>query len=116
MAKLAKEKCVPCRGDEPTATEEEIREYKTDVPEWEIKTRDGVKQLERSFDFDNFEEALAFTNQVGEAAEEQFHHPKLVTEWGRVLVTWWTHKIGGLHKNDFVMAAKTDQAYQEAEK
>jgi 4a-hydroxytetrahydrobiopterin dehydratase len=74
-----------------------------------VANRDGVMQLERRFGFPDFAEALAFTNRVGEAAEAEGHHPRLVTEWGSVVVTWWTHKIGGLHRNDFVMAAKTDR-------
>jgi 4a-hydroxytetrahydrobiopterin dehydratase len=73
--------------------------------------RDGVKRLERTFGFRNFAEALAFTDKVGERAEVEGHHPALLTEWGRVTVTWWTHKIGGLHQNDFIMAAKTDELY-----
>lgn len=111
MTPLAKQECVPCKGGEPTATDEEIKEYRSQVPNWDIHTRDEVKQLERIYRFDDFKDALKFTNQVGEIAEQQNHHPKLVTEWGKVKVTWWTHKIGGLHKNDFVMAAKTDDLY-----
>jgi 4a-hydroxytetrahydrobiopterin dehydratase len=65
----------------------------------------------RAFKFKNFTEALAFTDQVGEIAEEEGHHPALFTEWGKVTVRWWTHKIGGLHENDFIMAAKTDRLY-----
>jgi 4a-hydroxytetrahydrobiopterin dehydratase len=71
--------------------------------------RKGTKRLERTFKFENFAQALSFTNKVGEQAEEEGHHPALLTEWGKVTVTWWTHKIGGLHRNDFIMAAKTDE-------
>jgi 4a-hydroxytetrahydrobiopterin dehydratase len=70
--------------------------------------RDGVRRLERVFTFANFADALAFTNRVGALAEAAGHHPALLTEWGRVTVAWWTHKIGGLHRNDFIMARKTD--------
>ena len=63
------------------------------------------------FRFSNFAEALTFTDKVGELAETEGHHPAILTEWGRVTVTWWTHKIRGLHRNDFIMAAKTDQIY-----
>jgi 4a-hydroxytetrahydrobiopterin dehydratase len=112
MKSLTEMKCVPCRGDEPTVTEEEIAELKPKVPDWQIFEREGVKQLERDFKFKNFAQALDFTNQIGEIAEEQGHHPVIVTEWGKVSVTWWTHKIGGLHRNDFVMAAKTDDQYE----
>jgi 4a-hydroxytetrahydrobiopterin dehydratase len=81
------------------------------VPEWEVVERDVTKQLERSFGFDNSAQALEFTRRVSEKADEEGHHPALLTEWGKVTVTWWTHKIGGLHHNDFVMAAKTDELF-----
>jgi 4a-hydroxytetrahydrobiopterin dehydratase len=76
-----------------------------------VTERDGVKRLERSFRFADFESALKFTVGVGGKAEEAGHHPALLTEWGRVTVSWWTHAIGGLHRNDFVMAARTDGVY-----
>lgn len=69
---------------------------------------DGISHLERTFRFKNFAQALAFTNRVGELAESEGHHPQLLTEWGKVKVSWWTHIIRGLHQNDFIMAAKTD--------
>jgi 4a-hydroxytetrahydrobiopterin dehydratase len=109
MTELHQMKCEACRGDEPPLTQQEINEFKPDVPEWEVIEVDGVPRLERVFKFNNFVEALDFTNQVGAIAEEEDHHPKIVTEWGSVKVQWWTHKIKGLHKNDFIMAAKTDQ-------
>jgi len=113
MAQLAKLHCIPCRGDEPPATAEGMDEYRADVPDWELVEEGGVNKLRRSFKFKNFAEALDFTDRVGAAAEEQDHHPTLVTQWGKVTVTWWTHKIGGLHRNDFVMAARTDELYEE---
>jgi len=73
-----------------------------------VVEREGVRRLERAFTFSDFAAALAFTNRVGAAAEAEGHHPALLTEWGRVTVTWWTHAIRGLHRNDFVMAAKTE--------
>ena len=85
--------------------------FQPQVPEWQIIERDGVKQLERVFQFPDFVQALAFTNRVGAIAEAEGHHPALLTEWGKVTVTWWTHKIKGLHRNDFIMAAKTDEVY-----
>jgi 4a-hydroxytetrahydrobiopterin dehydratase len=112
MSELTEMKCVPCRGGEPPLTDEQIQEMKPQVPGWELIEKEGVKQLQRQFKFDNFAQALDFTNQVGEAAEEEDHHPALLTEWGQVTVTWWTHKISGLHQNDFIMAAKTDQIYE----
>jgi len=85
--------------------------YQQQVPQWTLVERDGIKRLERVFTFKNFVEALAFSNKVGELAEQEGHHPALLTEWGKVTVTWWTHAMKGLHKNDFVMAARTDQLY-----
>ena len=109
MSELSEMNCTACRGGEPTLTEAEIGELRPQVPGWQLVERGGIKRLERVFGFRDFAEALAFTNEVGEQAEEEGHHPALLTEWGRVTVTWWTHKIGGLHRNDFVMAAKTDE-------
>jgi 4a-hydroxytetrahydrobiopterin dehydratase len=108
MSSLASEKCVACRRDAPRVTAVEIEELRPQVPDWELVERDGIPRLEQVFRFANFAEALAFTNRVGVLAEAEGHHPALLTEWGRVTVTWWTHKIRGLHRNDFVMAAKTD--------
>jgi 4a-hydroxytetrahydrobiopterin dehydratase len=111
MSDLTQIKCVPCRGDEPTINEAELAEFLPQVPEWKIAEREGVQRLERVFKFKNFAQALAFTNRVGDLAEAEEHHPAILTEWGRVTVTWWTHKIHGLHRNDFVMAARTDGLY-----
>ena len=108
---LASGVCEPCRAGAPTVTPEEMESLRPQVPEWDVLERDGEPRLERVFTFKDFAQALAFTNRVGALAEEQGHHPALLTEWGRVTVGWWTHKIRGLHRNDFVMAARTDQAY-----
>ncbi len=89
MNQLTQMKCTACRKGEPTVTDEEIAEFRPQV--------------------------LAFTNKIGELAEEEGHHPALLTEWGKVTVSWWTHKIGGLHRNDFIMAARSDRAFATAE-
>jgi len=89
-------------------TQEEIAELLPQIPDWTLIERDGIKRLERIFRFKDFADALAFTEKVGRLAESEGHHPAILTEWGRVTVTWWTHKIRGLHRNDFIMAAKTD--------
>jgi 4a-hydroxytetrahydrobiopterin dehydratase len=114
MTSLAESTCVACRRDAPTVTDEEIAELKPQIPDWELVELDGIKRLRRVFAFDDFARALAFTNAVGAIAEEEGHHPALLTEWGRVTVSWWTHKIRGLHRNDFVMAAKTDRLHAHA--
>ncbi|SDK70078.1 4a-hydroxytetrahydrobiopterin dehydratase [Microbulbifer yueqingensis] len=109
MTELAEQKCEACRADAPLVSDEELAELLREIPDWTPVTRDGVMQLERVFKFRNFKQALAFTNRVGEIAEEVGHHPALLTEWGKVTVTWWSHEAGGLHKNDFIMAARTDK-------
>ena len=81
------------------------------IPDWEDVMVDGEEQLRRVFTFKNFVEAQAFTNKVADLAEAENHHPAILLEWGRATVRWWTHKIGGLHKNDFIMAARTDELY-----
>jgi 4a-hydroxytetrahydrobiopterin dehydratase len=108
---LAAEACVACRPDAAAITDDAIAALGDHVPEWHVTEGDGVRRLERVFRFADFAAALAFTNQVGALAEEAGHHPALLTEWGRVTVTWWTHAIRGLHRNDFVMAAKTDTLF-----
>jgi 4a-hydroxytetrahydrobiopterin dehydratase len=112
MQLLQEMRCEPCRAGAPKATDAEIGEYLEQLDEWRVVEHNGTKRLERAFDFADFAEALTFTNAVGELAESQGHHPALLTEWGKVTVTWWTHKIGGLHRTDFIMAAKTDQLYR----
>jgi len=111
MAELAGESCVPCRGGEPTLDGPEVEELLRSVPGWRVVGRDGVERLEREFRFADFASALEFTNRIGAEAEVAGHHPALLTEWGRVTAAWWTHAIGGLHRNDFVMAARTDKVY-----
>jgi 4a-hydroxytetrahydrobiopterin dehydratase len=111
MEALTQMTCLACRKDAPTLTDVEIDELHPQVPEWDIVEIDGIKRLRRVFSVDNFAQALEFTNSVARLAEQEEHHPALLTEWGRTTVTWWTHKIKGLHRNDFIMAAKTDQLY-----
>jgi len=108
MISLTDKTCEACRADALLATREEISHYMTQLSGWQIATVDGVDRLEKTFAFKNFAQALAFTNKVGALAEQEKHHPALLTEWGRVTVSWWTHKIAGLHVNDFIMAAKTE--------
>lgn len=111
MTNLTGMTCEACNRDAPRVTEEEVTELSVQIPEWRLITRDNIDRLERTFEFPNFVDAIAFTNRVGELAESEGHHPALMTEWGRVTVTWWTHKIRGLHRNDFIMAAKTDTIF-----
>lgn len=106
---LRGQKCTVCRAGAPRVTDAELSEYLREVPGWRVETVDGARRLVRVFSFSDFVSALDFTQSVGQAAEEEGHHPAILTEWGRVTISWWTHKIGGLHRNDFIMAARTDE-------
>ena len=112
METLLTETCVPCQGGLPPISDTEMSELMPQIPDWDIVEENGEKHLQRSYQFSDFKSALSFTNRVGEEAEKAGHHPALLTEWGKVTVTWWTHAINGLHRNDFVMAAKTDEAFR----
>jgi 4a-hydroxytetrahydrobiopterin dehydratase len=111
MEELKKRKCEACRAGAPKVTDEEIEKFKPAIPDWVIVEVDGMKRLLRGFKFHNFKEALDFTDKVGAIAEQEGHHPSIVTEWGKATVSWWTHAIKGLHINDFIMASKTDALY-----
>ena len=115
MTALVQERCVACRKDSPRVTDAEAAELQPQIPAWALVDREGVPRLERSYRFKDFAQALAFTNKVGVLAEEKGHHPAILTEYGKVAVSWWTHAIRGLHRNDFIMAAKTDQLAAEFE-
>ena len=109
MTELARERCVACRRDAPSVSDAELAAFTPQVPGWQVIEVDGVRRLERTFTFEDFAAALRFANAVAELAEAERHHPALLVEWGKTTVTWWTHKIGGLHRNDLIMAAKTDE-------
>lgn len=115
MSELSELKCVACRGGDPALTESEIAELLPHVPEWQLVVREDIPHLERVFKFKNFIHALEFANKIGAIAEEEDHHPMLIVEWGRVGVQWWTHVVKGLHRNDFIMAAKTDALWGSME-
>jgi len=111
MNKLSQNSCAACTADTPRVTDEELKELIQFTPDWDIEIHNEVMQLERFFKFNDFVSALDFTNKVAAIAEEHNHHPSILTEWGKVTVTWWTHSVHGLHRNDFIMAAKTDDIY-----
>lgn len=105
---LKEESCEACRADAPKVDDEELARLIKEIPEWQPISEDGVMKLRRSYEFRNFIEALDFANKVGAVAEEANHHPDLLVEWGKTTVTWWSHKIRGLHRNDFILAARCD--------
>ena len=108
MKKLTAFKCVACRGDTPPISIDKIANLLPEIPEWQLIEVEGIARLERVFLFKNFAEALDFTNRVSVIAGAEDHHPHIALEWGRVTIQWWTYAINGLHRNDLIMAAKTD--------
>ena len=110
---IFKAKCTACRTDAPKVTAEEEKELLSKLKEWCILNCDNVKILEREYMFNNFINAVAFANKIAEAAEKANHHPEIIIRWGSCTVKWWTHAINGLHRNDFIMAAKSDSLFQE---
>lgn len=113
MSELSQQKCVACRSGDPSLTESEVAELLPQVPEWQPVEQDGILRLQRIFKFKNYAQAVEFTNKVAAIAEEQDHHPLIILEWGKVTVQWWTHVVKGLHKNDFIMAARTDDVFEK---
>lgn len=111
MSELGQQRCRACSAESPKLTEPEKQQLMPEVPDWQLVVRDGEEQLQRVFTFKNFVQAQAFTNKVADLAEAEGHHPAILLEWGKATVRWWTHKIGGLHKNDVIMAARTDELY-----
>ena len=111
MSLLSDKTCSACRGDSPPMTSAEIQKALTELPGWALESVVEIPQLAKQYSFKNFIGALAFTQAVGALAEEYGHHPALLTEWGKVKVSWWTHKIKGVHENDAIMAAKTEQLF-----
>jgi 4a-hydroxytetrahydrobiopterin dehydratase len=112
MAILNQLKCTVCYSGDIPLTELEVSGYLNQVPQWITFSEEGAQKIRRSFQFMDFITALGFTYKVGQLAEDAGHHPTIITQWGKVTVIWWTHKIEGLHQNDFIMAAKTDLLYK----
>lgn len=104
---LSRKTCVPCKGGVDPLTLEQARALLAQAPGWSL-VHDG-RRLQRRFEFKNFARALAFVNRVGEIAEQEGHHPDIQFGWGYATVEFYTHKIGGLHENDFIMAAKLNE-------
>jgi 4a-hydroxytetrahydrobiopterin dehydratase len=110
---LSQSSCEACKVDAPILSEQEIQELAPQIPSWMIHEEEGIKRLICSFAFSSYEDSVNFTNKVAKLAEEEDHHPEIVLEWGNVTVSWWSHKIKGLHKNDFICASKTDNLFKE---
>lgn len=112
MFTLASKTCVPCRGGMPALKGDELHTFSHQLPNWTVVNQHHIT---RTFTFPDFKQALDFVNRVGAVAEEQGHHPDMLLTWGKVEITPWTHKVDGLTESDFIMAAKIDQAHNQAE-
>jgi len=110
---LAEKKCTPCEKGATPLDQQALRELGKDVAEWNIIDVDTEPKLRRTFSFKNFADALTFVNKIGALAEEQDHHPDIQFGWGEATIVWWSHKIKGLHENDFILASRSDQLYNQ---
>jgi len=111
MSHLSKASCEACSAHAIKLSAREIEDLLIEIEDWELITRDGIQQLTRTFDTGNYAKSISFTNAVAELAESSNHHPLLIVEYSTVTVVWWSHKIKGLHLNDFIMAARTSGVF-----
>ena len=111
MERLASKSCVPCRGGVPPLSTSEAERLLRETPGWTLA--ESGTRLRRAFAFRDFVEAMRFVNRVADVAEQQGHHPDIAIHWNRVDLTLWTHKIGGLHENDFILAARIQRLLEE---
>ena len=107
MSDLALNTCEACRIDAPIISDNEASMLIKEIEGWNL-INDGIKKLKKEFSFSNYSDSVDFSNKVADMAEQEDHHPQIILEWGKVTVIWWSHKIKGLHKNDFICAAKTN--------
>lgn len=113
MNDLTQSKCEACSIDALPLFPEEIEALMSDVEGWKLIYESNIKKLKRVFETKNYTKSMKFTNEVAALAESEDHHPMLIVEYGTVTVVWWSHKIKGLHKNDFIMAAKTSAIFEK---
>ena len=107
MSDLAANSCEACRIDAPLVSDEEASVLLKEIEGWQL-IEDGVKKLKKEFNFSSYRDSKDFTNKVADMADQEDHRSQIILEWGKVTVIWWSHKIKGLHKNDFICAAKTN--------
>ena len=110
---LSQGNCEACKVDAPILSEEEVQNLLPQIPSWSIYEDEGIKKLVCSFAFLNYQDSVKFANNVAHLAEEEDHHPEIILEWGKVTVSWWSHKINGLHMNDFICASKTNDLFKD---
>jgi 4a-hydroxytetrahydrobiopterin dehydratase len=104
--------CAACQVNAPAVSDYELSDLVRSLPNWSVPVHNDVMKLERKFTFKTFNEALSFANDIGKISDNEGHHPQLVVSWGSVVVRWWSMKIKTLHKQDFLMASKSDSIYE----
>lgn len=105
---LTKLRCIPCEGGVQPLTEKQEDDFKKEVPSWTLE-RSVTHRITKQFTFKNFREAMVFVNRVAEIAEQEGHHPNFDIRYSTVVLELYTHAIGGLSENDFIVAAKIDR-------
>ena len=111
MSDLAANSCEACRIDAPLVSDDEASVLLKEIEGWQLIDY-GVKKLKKEFNFPDYQSSLAFVNAIAAMADQEDHHPLMTLEWGKVTILWWSHKIEGLHKNDFICASKTESLYK----
>ena len=111
MTKLSKETCSACEIGAPLVTHDQQLELLNELDGWIIDSTD-ISKLIKEFKLNNYEQSIRFANLIATLAESQDHHPKITLEWGSVSLEWWSHNIKGLHINDFICAAKSDEIFK----
>lgn len=112
MIDLNKESCIACTKDSLQLNSREISDMCREIPGWDLIYQRDTPRLTRSFNFTDFDKAFYFVNEIVLLSQRENHHPRIILEWGKVTISWWTYIIKGLHRNDFIMAAKTSNLYK----
>lgn len=108
MNDLSSQSCEACQIDAPKVPQDQIQILLSEINGW-VLIEEPINKIQKIFSFKSYKDSVDFSNKVASLADDEDHHPQIVLEWGKVTVIWWSHKIEGLHKNDFICAAKTDK-------
>ena len=108
MNDLSSQSCEACQIDAPKVPQDQIQILLSEIDGW-VLINEPINKIQKVFSFKSYKDSVDFSNKVASLADDEDHHPQIVLEWGKVTVIWWSHKIEGLHKNDFICAAKTDK-------
>ena len=116
MKHLSKQQCEACNANAHRLSASEINSFMTEVKGWELIQESNIEKLKRVFKTHDFNQSMDLANAIARLAEQDNHHPQIMVEYSSLTVLWWTHKIEGLHQNDFIMAAKTSLLYLQMER